>query len=336
MQRRLMNQNNILAKLIETTSAEGTSLDTVCKKLLSQKNILAWILKTCVEEFQNCSLTEIEQYYIEDSPSINSVAVHQDEQAVSEEFITGIRNESNSILEGTVTYDISFKVINPLVKKKTVRMYIIIESQDDFYPGYPLTKRGVYYGCRMISSQYGTVFSNSHYEKLEKVYSIWICTAPPKYMKNSINLYSLSEKQLYGKASIKKGYYDLITVVMICPGDEKDKQCTGLLRLLSIIFSAKKSAAKKIDILENEFGIIMSQKTKKEVNDMGNYSQHVLKIGLQEGIAQGISQGINQGIFQGTLISLKNLIDSTDMTPEQAMTVLKIPKEEREQYVDKL
>ena len=60
----------------------------------------------------------------------------------------------------------------------------------------------------MISSQYGAVFSNSHYEKLEKVYSIWICTAPPKYMKNSINLYSLSEKKFYGKAFIKKEYYD--------------------------------------------------------------------------------------------------------------------------------
>ena len=319
-----MSPKNILAKLIETTSVESISLDTICKKLLSQRNILAWILKTCVEEFKNCTLQEISQYYIEDYPSINSVAVHQDEQTIAEEFITGIRNESNSLLEGTVTYDISFRVINPLVKKKTVHMFIIIESQDDFYPGYPLTKRGVYYGCRMISSQYGTVFCNSHYEKLEKVYSIWICTAPPKYMKNSINLYSLSEKQLCGKASIKKEYYDLITVVMICPGDEEEEQCTELLRLLSIIFSTKKSAAEKIDILENEFGIMMSQNTKKEVNDMGSYSHHVLKIGLQEGITQG------------TLMSLKNLIDSTDMTPEQAMTVLKIPEEEREKFINKI
>lgn len=83
-------------------------------------------------------------------------------------------------------------------------MYITIENQNDFYPGYPLIKRSIYYGCRAISSQYGTVFSNSHYEKLEKVYGIWICTAPPKYLKNSINLYCLGEHQLYGTSVIKK------------------------------------------------------------------------------------------------------------------------------------
>lgn len=98
-----MKQNNILEKLIETASTEDRSLDTICKKLLSQRNILAWILKTCVTEFQGCSLKEIEQHYIEDNPSISSVAVHQDELTETEEFITGIRNESNSILEGTVT-----------------------------------------------------------------------------------------------------------------------------------------------------------------------------------------------------------------------------------------
>lgn len=319
-----MKQNNILEKLIETASTEDRSLDTICKKLLSQRNILAWILKTCVTEFQGCSMKEIEQHYIEDNPSISSIAAHQDELAETEEFITGIRNESNSILEGTVTYDICFKVINPLIEKKTVHMYIIIEIQNNFYPGYPLTKRGVYYGCRIISSQYGTVFSNSHYEKLEKVYSIWVCTAPPKYLKNSINLYSLNEKQLCRKSTIRKEHYDLITVAMICLGDEEDEQCTGLLRLLSVFFSSEKSAEDKIKTLENEFGIKMSQETKKEVYDMCNYSQHVKKAGICEGITQGI------------LMSLTNLIHSTDMTPEQAMNALKIPEEKREQFSNML
>lgn len=223
-------------------------------------------------------------------------------------------------------------------------MYITIESQNDFYPGYPLIKRSIYYGCRAISSQYGTVFSNSHYEKLEKVYGIWICTAPPKYLKNSINLYCLGEHQLYGTSVIKKEHYDLFTVIMICLGQEDDEQCTGLLRLLAIFFSSKKSAAEKIDIFEKEFGIIMSDKVKTEVNSMGSYSQiikmNAIREGLREGISQGISQGMSQGISQwisqGILMSLKNLIDSTNMTPEQAMTALKIPEEEREQYMNKL
>ena len=58
-----------------------------------------------------------------------------------------------------------------------------MEAQNQFYPGYPLIKRGIYYCCRMVSSQYGTVFTSSHYEKIKKVYSIWICTNPPEYRK---------------------------------------------------------------------------------------------------------------------------------------------------------
>lgn len=55
----------------------------------------------------------------------NNILAKLIETTSTEEFITGFRNESNSILTGTVTY--------------------------------------------------------------EKVYSIWICTAPPKYLSNSIN-----------------------------------------------------------------------------------------------------------------------------------------------------
>lgn len=327
-----MIQNSTLVNLIKAASTKERMLDTICKKLLSQKCILSRILKACVEEFQNCSLAEIEQNYIEGDPSISSVAVHPDEQTETEGSITGIRNENNSLQEGTITYDISFKVINPLTQKKTSHMFMIIESQDDFYPGYPLTKRGIYYGCRMISSQYGTVFSNSHYEKLEKVYSIWVCTNPPGHLRNSINIYSLNEKHLCGNASLKKENYDLITVIVICLGDEDDENCTGLLRLLSVFFSYKKNTSEKIKIFENEFGIAMTQKTKREVNEMGSYSEHFKKAGIREGIAQGIPQGI----AQATLLACKNLIKNTHMTPEQAMNVLEIPMEERNQYADKL
>ena len=56
-----------------------------------------------------------------------------------------------------------------------IALIINVEAQNDFYPGYPLIKRGIYYCCRMISSQYGREFTGPHYEKIKKVYSIWIC-----------------------------------------------------------------------------------------------------------------------------------------------------------------
>ena len=66
------------------------------------------------------------------------------------------------------------------VSGELIRLIINIEAQNDYYPGYPLIKRGLYYCSRMISAQYGTEFTGSHYEQIKKVYSIWICINPPR------------------------------------------------------------------------------------------------------------------------------------------------------------
>ena len=50
-----MEIENILAKRIET-AGQKASYDRYCRNLLANKQILAWILKTCVAEFYNCSI----------------------------------------------------------------------------------------------------------------------------------------------------------------------------------------------------------------------------------------------------------------------------------------
>ena len=95
-------------------------------------------------------------------------------------LIQGTGVEDTTITEGTVTFDIRFTAAVPSVREK-IGLILNVEAQNQFHPGYPLIKRGIYYCCRMVSSQYGTVFTKSHYEKIKKVYSIWICTNPPEY-----------------------------------------------------------------------------------------------------------------------------------------------------------
>ena len=70
--------------------------------------------------------------------------------------ISGMDTEDKSVREGTVTYDIRFRAIVP-DSEEQIALIINVEAQNDFYPGYPLIKRGIYYCCRMISSQYGRV-----------------------------------------------------------------------------------------------------------------------------------------------------------------------------------
>ncbi|MFR0733968.1 MAG: hypothetical protein ACLSHU_07035 [Oscillospiraceae bacterium] len=79
-----------------------------------------------------------------------------------------------------------------------IGLIINIEAQSKYHPGYPLVKRAIYYCGRMLSAQYGSVFTQSHYGEIQKVYSIWICTRPPKERENTITSYTLQERHLVG------------------------------------------------------------------------------------------------------------------------------------------
>ena len=82
------------------------------------------------------------------------------------------------------------------------------------YPGYPWIKRGIYYCSRMIFSQYGTEFAESHYENIKKVYSIWICMNPPKSRENSITRYYIAKENLVGSVKERKAEKDAAKTYM--------------------------------------------------------------------------------------------------------------------------
>lgn len=226
-----------------------------------------------------------------------------------------------------VTYDIRFCAKVPVSKEK-IRLIINIEAQNDFYPGYPIISRGIYYCSRLISSQYGVEFSDAHYEKIKKVYSIWICMNPPKYRENSINRYSITEEQLIGSCSERKENYDLLTAIMICLGDSNNENASGVLKLLEVLLSSEREAKEKKEILQNDFSIEMTKTLESEVSIMCNLSK-----GVEE---KGIQKGIEKGIEQGLLLSIKNLMETMGWSVEQAMEGLKIPKEEKSKYLDEL
>ena len=166
-----MEIENTLAKNI-TAAGEKAAYDAACKRLLANKIILAWIMKSCLEEYKTHSIHEIAEKYIEGVPQIAEVAVNPDEETRNcGEQIWGVKNEDSTIQEGTITYDIRFLAIVPGTGEM-IRLMINVEAQNDFYPGYPIIKRALYYCSRMISSQYGREFTGPHYEKIKKVYSI--------------------------------------------------------------------------------------------------------------------------------------------------------------------
>ena len=295
--------------------------DAACKRLLSEKIILAWILKHCLKEFQDYDVREIAEKFIEGQPQVSTVSVTPDTGSV----IQGISQENASPTEGAIFFDIYFYAIIPGTKE-TVQLIINVEAQNKFYPGYPLIKRGIFYGGRMLSAQDGTVFTKSHYEKLRKVYSIWICTNPPKKRENTITRYHITEENLVGNVHEKVKNYDLLSVVMIClskPDKENGKpeeEDNGLLKLLGTLLSRNTPPDEKKRVLRDEFDIPMTQTMEKEVSLMCNLSDGVWE----------------DGLMSGRLSDLRNLMETMGWTIEQAMNALRIPETDRSEYAAQL
>ena len=69
--------------------------------------------------------------------------------------------------EGVTTFDIRFQAVTPGGDPLT--LIINVEAQQSSDVSYPMIKRALYYGSRLISSQNGVEFDHSHYEKIRKV-----------------------------------------------------------------------------------------------------------------------------------------------------------------------
>lgn len=265
--------------------------DECAKKILTYESIIAWILKSCTKEFSQYSVKFIAENCLPEKPVISQKAVHQDQldkdiKLNGDLRIDGSNTEATSIKDQTVYYDIRFKAFAPGISAP-IQLIINLEIQLNDTPGYPLVTRGFYYCARMISEQYGTVFTDEHYEKLQKVYSIWICPDPAKKRKNGIFKYRTVEESLFGTSQVKQENYDLMEVVILNLGDAYRENNLEILNLLNILFSASTSVEEKKRRLNDEFHIAMTAELESEVQGMCNLSDSLIDQGVQQGIQQG-------------------------------------------------
>ena len=265
-----------LSNLIDI-SEDKAKYDRQAKKLLSSTGILAWILKSCVPEFSAFDIPFIMEHCIEGKAEVAERAVHQD---VKDRQITGMNTESNSIEEHSIYFDIRFKAVVPKTEE-VIALIINVEIQVDTAPGYPLIRRAVYYCSRLISEQYGTESLGEDYGNIKKVVSIWVCPSPAKKAKDSITSFSLKADQVYGAYEMKREDYDLMQIVFISLNDDEEDSEQKIIRLLSVLLSAKDTPEEKRRILEEEFGIEMTEEMKEDAENMCNLSK-IVEIKAQE------------------------------------------------------
>ena len=322
-----------LGKDIEN-ARERAKLDETCNRLIANKYILSYIMRDCMREYQGHTVEEIIRRYIEGTPAVSCIAIDQDEP-IDPGRIEGMGHAEKSRSEGSIFYDIRYSALVPneddSIKSENIRLIVVVESQDDFSPGYPLLKRAAYYYARAISAQKGTVFTGTHYEKLQKVYVVFVCMTPPKYAQNTITRYAMQEENIVGRFHGKREDYDLASVVMVCLGSHKRK-ANDLLRLLNVLLSQELNPATKKQILADDYRIPMTQDIAKGVENMGSLWDQAVAKGVTRGVKQGVEKGIKQGVEKGILDCLYKYINRKKVTIEEALEDHDIPGASRQQY----
>ena len=252
-------------------AGDKAQYDTRVKRLLAQKSILAHILVKTVDEFKGMKPEDVVKY-IEGEPSISVVPVepglaNMEKTDATGQRIVGLNTENAEINEGLVRFDIIFYV---RMKNGLSQIIVNIEAQKDEPTEYKILNRAIFYVSRLISSQKERDFVNTNYDDIKQVFSIWICMNMDD---NSLSHIHLTKDELL-KPCNWKGNLDLLNIVLIGITNEipeHDKKYE-MHRLIGALLSSELKEQEKLDIIEHEYNIPISQEFREDVRIMCNLS----------------------------------------------------------------
>lgn len=293
--------SEIAQNLKAAAEDDAVRYDASARNLVAEKAILAYILKSALDEYAEYAVQEIAEKFIGGKPDVRMAAVHPDHpdkgssaddagMMSGDDRVEGISTVDKTRKDGTVYYDIRFLAALPQ-GGEVIEIFVNIEIQNNDLPGYPIPKRGIYYAARMISSQRGTVFKDQEYGKIKKCVSIWLCEDTADARSDTINRYSFTEECLRGVFHEKRKVYDLMTVVVLRLGSKGKDSGDNAVRLLSRMFSTELKYEEKIDTLRDEFHISVTKEISEEVLNVCNLSTGVYNKGYDSGYDSGISAG---------------------------------------------
>ncbi|MDD3402416.1 MAG: hypothetical protein PHQ72_03535 [Hespellia sp.] len=245
---------------------EENRYDEIGKKVFRHKEVLANILKYSVPEYEHYSCQEIMGFIEGNSISVEDyIALDTDSRIAGDDTTMTSRDETN------LTFDVKFRVLQPV--EKPVHLHIDIELQGKYHPGYPIEKRGIYNLSRLIGSQIEVVNAKTNYNKLEKAYCIFICVGNlPQYLWNTVSYYKFTNTKNIGDVVTKEENYDLMGLVIIRIGEAVDKNIIDIIRFLHGIFYDVTEVDDYIDFSDNE-------EFRKEMGSLAITGEHLIEYG---------------------------------------------------------
>ncbi len=252
-------------------AGDKAQYDARVKRILAQKNILAHILVKTVDEFKGMKPEDVVKY-IEGEPKVGIVPVEPglsniEKTDATGQRIVGLNTENAEINEGLVRFDIIFYV---RMKNGLSQIIVNIEAQKDEPTEYKILNRAIFYVSRLVSSQKERDFVNTNYDDIKQVFSIWICM--------NMDYNSLSHIHLAKDEMLRpydwKGNIDLLNIVLVGITNDIPEQDENyeMHRLIGTLLSTELREQEKLDIIEHEYNIPISNELREDVRIMCNLS----------------------------------------------------------------
>ena len=284
--------------------------------MLRLDQVAAWILKYIIPEFRELPPKEIMRDHLLPVEPLR------------------VGREAG---EAAVYYDAKRKVRLKEGETAECFFYVNFEPHGDFYPGYPLSKRGTYYCCRMISTQLRPNEGRNAYGKLSKVYSIWICFNPPRSHANSITRISMHQESLLGGFEFSRKDYDLIEQRYLMLGEAE----TGdeLLTFLNVLFHKQfpfEERKRKLEELgfEMEDNTMVSGIREMTAEEICYYDSR-FRDGYLEGREEGRREGREEGREEATVRLLQKQIRQGMLDISSAAVLVDMTTAEFEELCDR-
>ena len=229
-----------------------------------------------------------------------------------ESLVVGLNSENPELHEGMIRFDIIFYV---RMRDGLSQIIINVEAQKDEPNGYDILNRAIFYVSRMISSQKERDFSNSNYNDIKRVYSIWVCMNMPE---NSLEHIHLVKDSIVNSHEWK-GKMNLVNIVMIGLAEElpEYEEKYELHRLLGALLSQDLTVNEKLNIIGNEYAIPMEKDFREDVGIMCNLSQKIKETGIEMGKREMIMKMYNKGY------TAAQIADVAEMDEKQIKEIIK-------------
>ena len=291
-----MKTQTHLKNTIDAIDSDKAKYDKNIKELLADIQVLSRILKYTVEEVKDLTIEEIIECIDDQSIEVGTALV--DPGLTNTGRIENVQTENSVPNEGYISFDIRFSIH---YKKKAIKIIINIEAQKSTDPvklGYHLENRIIFYLSRLISSQKQREFFHSEYDKIKKVYSIWICMDASND-EDSVNKISLKEETLFGKPSAFSQLDKMCGIVIwIREQNDVEESKNQLIAMLEDLLKDEAIEKKKKN-LEKKYNMKMTLDLERRIDDMCNLSDVVEERGIEKGTEKERTRVIQKMIEKG-------------------------------------